>query len=451
MKTTRNSIFFKGLAKAFQLLLFGIFLSSAASCDDSDSPTPDLSPATATYRADVALSWLNMQLKLARTTSVTPANTFGRPYGYCGIVGYEAVAPGMAGYKSLAGQLNGLTGLPTADRSQMYSWPLSANAALAAINRSLFANTSVANLASIDSLESVNRTTYGAGLSTEVQTRSVEFGQRVAAAVAEWARTDGYNTTSAYTLPTGPGMWVPTAPGFGNAAFPFWGANRPLVAGSNDNADPGPPMTYSEANGSPFREMARDVYTTSQTLSAEQRAIASFWNDLPNGRNFTPPGHWISILAQVLARENKTLDQALLAYAKVGISLTDAQISCFKTKYTYNLLRPITYIRGPLGQGTWNSLIPTPAFPEYSSAHAVISGAAAEAMTEVFGPTYAFTDQNYVPFGLPARSFTSFEQAATEAGISRFYGGIHYLPSCEKGQVQGKKVAQNIRTKLAFR
>jgi len=56
MKTTRNSIFFKGLAKAFQLLLFGIFLSSAASCDDSDSPTPDLSPATATYRADVALS-----------------------------------------------------------------------------------------------------------------------------------------------------------------------------------------------------------------------------------------------------------------------------------------------------------------------------------------------------------------------------------------------------------
>ena len=56
-----------------------------------------------------------------------------------------------------------------------------------------------------------------------------------------------------------------------------------------------------------------------------------------------------------------------------------------------------------------------------------------------------------MPFGLAARSFTSFEQAANEAGLSRLYGGIHYRASIEKGLVQGKKVAQNINEKLKFR
>jgi hypothetical protein len=153
----------------------------------------------------------------------------------------------------------------------------------------------------------------------------------------------------------------------------------------------------------------------------------------------------------VLAKDNNALDKALLASAKLGICLNDATISCLQTKYTYNLLRPVTYIRATLGQPTWTPLIPTPAHPEYSAAHATVSSAAAEALTEVFGPDYAFTDQSYVQFGLSARSYTSFEQAGVEAGISRLYGGIHYRASCEKGQMQGKKVAQNINTMLSFK
>ena len=92
------------------LIISGLLV--IASCSDSDSPAPaaDPSPATATYRADVALSWLNMELRLARTTPPVAAITFGRPFAYAGVAGYEAAVPGMAGYRSLAGQLNGLSG-----------------------------------------------------------------------------------------------------------------------------------------------------------------------------------------------------------------------------------------------------------------------------------------------------------------------------------------------------
>ncbi|HEX8429146.1 vanadium-dependent haloperoxidase [Hymenobacter sp.] len=449
-KTTHT----KGLAGArslvFKLLLFTGLATPVSSCTDDDSATVDPSPPTSSYRADVAVAWLNLQLRLVRTTPVVATNTLGRPFGYAGIVGYEAVVPGMPGYKSLAGQLNGLSGLPLAGRSALYSWPLSANAALAAFNRSLFATTSAANLSAIDSLEAATRAIYQVDLPPGVGTRSAEFGQQVAAAVLTWMQTDGHNNATVYTPPTGPGKWVPTAPAFAPSFFPFWGSNRLLVTGSGDNADPGPPPAYSEAAGSPFYLMAREVADISQTLTPDQRAIALFWNDQPNGRTFTPHGHWMSILTQTLANENTTLDKALLAYAKVGISMNEATISCFTTKYTHCLLRPITYIRGPLGNPTWNPLIPTPPHPEYSAGHATVSSAAAEALTQLFGANYAFTDASYVPFGLSARSYTSFEQAGAEAALSRLYGGIHYRNSCEKGLAQGKKVAQNVNTKLDF-
>ncbi len=452
MKKTTNLCQPGRLAVAYIALIFSLLLGeTACSRHDDSGPAPDPSPATSTYKCDVALSWLNLQLRLARLTPVIAANTFGRPFAYSGVAGYEAVVPGMADYKSLAGQLNGLTGLPAADRTLVYSWPLSANAALAAMNRTLYANASAANLATVDSLEAATKTALQTGLGADVSSRSVDFGQRVAAAVVAWAKTDGYDDATPYTPPTGPGLWEPTPPALAPPVFPHWGANRPLVAGDGDGAEPGPPpLTYSTTAGSPFYQMAQEVLTVSQTSTAEQRAIALFWNDAPNGRNFTPVGHWVSILTQVLTKENATLDKALYAYLRLGLSLHEAGVSVFKAKYTYNQLRPVTYIRASLGQPTWLPLIPTPAHPEYPAAHATVSAAAAEALTEIFGPNYAFTDQNYAQFGLGTRSYSSFEQAGAEAGLSRLYGGIHYRPSIEKGAAEGKKVAQNINTKLVF-
>lgn len=450
MKTPCSSRRPNGLAVVVKLLLVALVLST--SCSDDDNPSaPDPSPATSSYRAEVAVSWLNMEMRLARTTPQVPANMLGRPFAYASVAAYEAAVPGMTGYRSLGGQLNGLGALPPADPTLVYNWALSSNAALAAVNRRLFANAAPAALAAIDSLEAANETALRSSLGAEVSQRSADFGKQVAAVVLAWAATDGFDNATPYTPPTGPGMWVPTPPAFAAAALANWRTNRPLVAGSGDGADPGQPTAYSTTPGSAFYTMVEEVKTVAQNRTPDQTAIALFWNDAANGRNFTPLGHWASILAQVLARENPALDKALVANAKMSIGMTDALISTMKTKYTYNVLRPVSYIRATLNAPDWLPLIPTPAFPEYSSNHAALSGAAAEMLTQEFGPNYAFTDQNYAQFGLGIRSYTSFEHAATEAGLSRLYGGIHYRRSCELGQAQGKKVAQNINARVTWR
>ena len=193
--------------------------------------------------------------------------------------------------------------------------------------------------------------------------------------------------------------------------------------------------------------MAKQVYDVSQTLTAEQTAMALYWRDVPG---VTTPGHYVSILKQVLENDKPALDKAAIAYALGGIIANDAGISCWETKYHYNLVRPITYIRTVLGHATWNPLLTTPAHPEYSSAHAVISAATADAFTNVFGDNYSFTDHTYDYLGYAPRQFNSFQAFGIDAGNSRLYAGIHYQPSIDIGLVQGRKIAQNIISKLKF-
>ena len=192
--------------------------------------------------------------------------------------------------------------------------------------------------------------------------------------------------------------------------------------------------------------MVKDLYDVSQSLTDEQKAIATFWDDAPNGKYLTVFGHWFSIFKQVIEIEKPELMKAAEAYLRLGITLNEAGISCWKAKYTYNLLRPVTYIRNYLGDPNWSSFISTPPHPEYSAAHATLSGSAGYALELAFGKNYHFTDHSYDLLGMSPRSYGSFEMAAREAGLSRLYGGIHYRPSIETGITQGKKVAENVNT-----
>jgi hypothetical protein len=88
----------------------------------------------------------------------------------------------------------------------------------------------------------------------------------------------------------------------------------------------------------------------------------------------------------------------------------------------------------------WKPLLQTPPFPEYTSGHSVISAAAAEVLSAIFGNNFSYDDDTETGYGLPVRRFTSFRQAAAEAAVSRFYGGIHYREAIEQGTQQGKKI-----------
>lgn len=405
-------------------------------------------PDAASYSADVVTSWLTMQLKVAQTTPAPPPITVRR-FGYTSIALYESIAPGLSGYQSIAPGLNGLPALPTILPDVSYYWPACANAAMAAMTRNFYPMTSAANKTAIDSLETAKMVVYQKDRPIDEVNRSAEFGKKIAAAIFEWSKTDGSNNTAAYTLPVGAGMWVSTPPALAKAALPYWGKNRPLVSGSDDGTDQ-PPTPYSEDPASAYYAQVKEVYDISQNITPEQKTIALFWADDPDGQSFGG-GHWVSILNQILTARKSKLDVAAVAFAQLGIACSEATICIFKGKYKYNGVRPVTYIRTVMKHPDWNALIDTPPHPEYPSGHALVSAAAAQSLTQFFGANSKFTDNSYPFRGFKPRSYKSFEEAAIEAGDSRVYGGIHYRKTCDVSQMQGKMIAQNVAKKLKFK
>ncbi len=417
---------------------------------------------TKTFSSDVVISWLNMQLDMLRVplAAGTGTQAANRAMGYCGIATYESVVPGMPAYQTLTGQLNGFPTMPATEPGKAYHWAASANAALADMNRSLFPTTSVANKAHINNLEDSLKAIYATEVNAETLQRSIAFGKEVAARVFTWAATDGSANVNGPYNPlqsVGPGFWVQalvggnplltTPPNNPQATNPYASQLRLITPDVTNGTALEPPPAYSPDHSSAFFAMVKDVYDKSQALTPAQTAMALYHRDAPG---YPGGGHFVAILSQVLVKAGSMLDIAALAYAKTGIASFDATTICFVKKYTYNLERPITYIRREMGQPGWNALFNTPGHPEFPSAHAVNSAAIATALTDVLGDNFQFTLHTYDYLGLPARSYNSFNEMAKEMADSRVFAGIHYQASCDKGIWLGNKVGQNILSKLKF-
>jgi hypothetical protein len=409
------------------------------------------SMAAVEFSSDVANSWFTLQLRLVRDTPGFSPPVASRTFGYTGVALYEALVPGMLGYQTLGGQLNELEDLPQPLIDEDYHWPTVANSVLATISRLLFPTASEDSLHEINALYEGFADSYRNEIGADVFRRSDAYGQEVANAIFAWSMTDGghegylRNFPADYVPPIGDGMWVPTPRLNGepqSALQPYWGNNRPFLPATIDLCAPPSPPTYSEDSDSAFYAEAMEVYETVLHLSPEQSEIALFWADDP-GRTSTPPGHTISILTQILEQEKATLAFAAEAYARIGIAVSDSFIGCWKGKYEYNLIRPVTYIQQVIDE-TWMPLVNTPPFPEYPSGHSVQTGAAAIVLIQLFGDEYAFTDYTHDDLGLAPRSFSSFTEMAQETAISRLYGGIHFRAAIELGLEQGLCIGQRV-------
>ena len=413
----------------------------AAGCTENDNPLRP-TPGAEEFSADMAVSWMDLATDLAKAERWTPPSA-SRLFGYAGVTLYESVVNGMPNNRSLVGQLNELEALPEFSDDK-YHWPTVANSAVATVMRSMFANSTAASLDAIAEMEDFYNEQFSDDTDATTYERSVNQGKLLGLAIFGWALNDGYPqfNNCTFTPPTGDGKWIPTPPAFAAPLQPCWGDVRPFALVNGNECMPGPPPTFSETEGSPFYNEMMEVYTTCQNLTTEQRTIADFWADNP-GQTSTPPGHSISIAGQVISVENKKLGFAAETYAKVGMAVADAFISCWKTKFEYNLLRPVSCIRS-LVQDDWVSPIPTPAFPEYTSGHSVQSGATAQVLTSLFGQDYLFTDHTHDARGFTPRIFDSFFDYADEAAISRLYGGIHFRSAIEVGIDQGVCIADKV-------
>jgi PAP2 superfamily/Bacterial Ig-like domain len=285
----------------------------------------------------------------------------------------------------------------------------------------------------------------------QAETDGVTFGESIAARFLGWRKDDGSKTIVPYTPDTtNPAEWQPTAPSNAPALLPGWGGVKPFAMTSDTQFRPdAPPAMDSAQYASEYNQTKQIGSLNSTTRTADQTETALFWAD--GGGTYTPPGHWNQIAEQVTVKQNTSLIDNARLFAVLNISLADAGISCWEAKYTYKSCRPITAIRNgdndnnPLtvGDTTWQPLIVTPPFPEYTSGHSTFSGAASMVLASFFGANYSFSTNS---LGLPGttRQFTSFSQAADEAGMSRIYGGIHYMSANLAGLDAGRKLGSYV-------
>jgi hypothetical protein len=409
------------------------------------SVRPALAASRADVSRDVLLTWHKLILELVRHTATYMPPVAARAFGYIGVTAHEALATGNPALRSLAGQLTDLTPLPARAEGE-FDEPCVLHAALQTAVTDLFANTGPTGQRAMQKMSEIMGKTASEGMATDIVARSVAHGRAVADHILAWAATDGgavvenMGFPQDYAAGTRPQDWVPTSMIRMQQAplLPDWGKNRPFVMPDTAAMDAPAHPDYDEATGSAFYGFAKEVADTGKALTDEQKLIARFWSD-DAMLTPTPAGHWISIVMQIADRDALPVEVIASTLAKLGVAQADAFISCWSTKFKYNLLRPVTYIKRHIDKA-WEPLLITPPFPEYTSGHSCQSGAASTVLTAVFGDGFAFDDATHEDEGLPVRSFPSFAAAAEEAAMSRLYGGIHFRFGNERGLDQGRSI-----------
>lgn len=289
------------------------------------------------------------------------------------------------------------------------------------------------------------------------------WGQTVGEAIVRLRKNDGSDWTVPYVPVDRVGYWRPTPPAFAPALLPQWPFVRPFAMYSGDQfrVEP-PPEPWTDPFLDAYEEVKELGRSDSESRSDEQTEIAFFWED--GAGSVTPPGHW-QVIAQGLAwrYRNSLLENARL-FALLSIAQADAAITSWDSKYAYEHFRPVTAITEDAGMDdnpdteadpVWTPLLPTPAFPAYTSGHSTFSSTSARILARFYGTDkIAFSgtspDPQRWPEVLPGvvRRWKRLSQAAEEAGQSRIYGGIHWQydnqAALEVGRALGDFVFDNL-------
>ena len=431
------------------ILITTVILLLFTNCDDAGTAAPVQHAKE--FSAEVAIQWTDLQQDLTKSTPGFDPLVASRAFAYAGLALYESMVKGMPGYNSvvsprIGSDINALAG------NEIIYWPASANAAIAFMLKSLYANTSAANMEKIVSLEAAFEDKFVTEVSAEIVKSSATYGRKVAGLIFEWSKTDGGHeaylaaTDDSYVPPSGPGKWIPTPPAMSQPVRPYWGNNRSFVPNSATSTMPDPPPAYSKDQSSEFYKAVHELYKISISLTEDNISVVKTWGDLPG--NYGTSSHYTNIATQLIKEKGLKLDKAVLTYAKHGMAIYEATIAVFKAKYTYNLIRPVSYMHNELGNDLWTTVIGTPPHPEYPSAHAVIGGASYTTLESVFGEDCAFVDRTHEQlFG--ARTYENLKAYAEEAAGSRVLAGIHYKFSSQAGLAQGVKIG-NLINQIPF-
>jgi hypothetical protein len=437
----KNTIVY--LAAMFLLIMF------YSSCDQKN---------TITLNSEEILHQNQDQLTQVIIYDVFTPPVASRIYAYTSLASYEAMRFLTPGNPSLAEKMNGFGKMPLPDTSEKYDYTLAATQAFFTVAHKV--------TFSIDTLKKYEEPLFNKFkqlLEDSVYIRSIAFGDTIGKAILARSLKDNYLQSRGkpkYLGSNNPGKWRPTPPDYMDGVEFCWNEIHPFFLDSASQFFPEAPPTYSTDTTSVFLKMVKEVYDVNKNLTSEQREIAKFWDDNPfvvehsghlmfANKKITPGGHWMGITAIACKLSKYDAVKISKAYALTAVSLFDAFISCWDTKYKWSYIRPVTVINDKI-EKTWTPLLQTPPFPEYTSGHSTITASAATLLTHLFGDNFAFQDTSDLRYIGMQRHFNSFLQAADECSVSRLYGGIHYRISVDKGAECGKKIGSFMIKKLGL-
>lgn len=178
---------------------------------------------------------------------------------------------------------------------------------------------------------------------------------------------------------------------------------------------PAPPLRGS----SEMDEEIGEVKYYADNLTRERLAIVHKWAD--GVGTYTPPGHWNDIAAEYVRDSNYSEVRAARAFALLNMTMQNAAIACWDTKFFYFNARP-SQLDPSIKTGTG-----VPNFPAYVSGHSTFSASGAEILSYLF-PEHA----------------SEFDAMAEEAAMSRLYGAIHFRKDCMVGLDLGRDVGEHM-------
>ncbi len=418
-------------------------------------------PALPAYRAD-ARSYVQTLKKLTdvMVLDVTGPCAAARYYAYANLAAYEIIYQRAqpAHYVAFRGLLRNYPDLTVEPTGPPVDATLASLYALLRVGEELLPSGYLLEASRKQLIQEAGKKYH---LSKEIVSGSVTYADRIVERIVQYAAKDGYLKTTGYLRYTPlkeARNWQPTPPGYLEAYEPHWSTLRPFLMDSAAQFKPLPPIAYNDQAGTPFYSLAREVYDLTGNLSPEQRNIANFWDCNPfflvqqghvsyGRKKISPGGHWMGITGIACIQKQLNLAETVRWHTLVGITMADAFIACWNEKYRSNRVRPETFINAHIDRN-WRPLLQTPPFPEYTSGHSVVSSSVSMLLTALAGANFAYTDTVEVEFGLPARKFTSFQQAAQEAAVSRLYGGIHYRDAVDNGFEQGQQIGKYVLQKL---
>ena len=376
---------------------------------------------------------------------VTNPPLAARFFSYACLAGYEVAAQNDSSIKTMHGVLNGFPSIQRPDSAAGAAYSLAAVLAMLETAKKMQPSGKLLGKFEDSFIDSCR----GLGYADEVIEASKKYAIAVSKQILAYAKADGYNKISnlqRYTPVEKEGSWYPTPPAYIAAVEPYFNTVRPFTLDSAAQFKPLPPVAFSTDKKSAFFQLMQANYKE-DTTATEHRIIAGFWDCNPFAvqdeghmsvglKKISPGAHWLGITGIACQNAKKNFSATMEVTTLVAIGLMDSFIACWDEKYRSNRIRPETAIRKYLDVN-WKPLLQTPPFPEYLSGHSCISATAATILTKYLGDNFSYRDTVEVNYGLAPRSFTSFQQAATEAGISRFYGGIHFMDAIDNGRAQG--------------